>query len=61
MDKIGIGSILKVREDELFMVKDELFMVIGLDGRTIPPLLRLKSLRHGYTFLATEDDYELFC
>ena len=61
MDKIGIGSILKVREDELFMVKDELFMVIGLDGRTIPPLLHLKSLRHGYIFLATEDDYELFC
>ena len=54
MDKIGIGSILKGREDELFMV-------IGLDDRTIPPLLRLKSLRHGYTFLATEDDYELFC
>ena len=54
MNKIAIGSILKGRENELFMV-------IDLDDRTVPPLLHLKSLRHGYIFLATEDDYELFC
>ena len=54
MDKIEIGSILKGRGDELFMVTQ-------IDNRTVPPLLRLRSLRHGYIFLATEDDYELFC
>ena len=54
MDKIKIGSILKGRDNELFMVTK-------LDNRTVPPLLCLRSLGHGYIFLATEDDYELFC
>ena len=54
MDEIKIGSILKAKGGELFMVTK-------LDDRTIPPLLHLKSLKDGYIFLGTEDDYELFC
>lgn len=54
MDKVVIGSILR-DEDE------ELFMVLAVDVQTLPPSLQIKSLRHGYTFPGTEDDYELLC
>lgn len=54
MDEIGVGSILKARGGELFMV-------VNLDDRTVPPLLHIKSLKGGYVFLGTEDDYELIC
>jgi len=54
MDEIGVGSILKARGGELFMV-------VNLDDRTVPPLLHIKSLKDGHVFLGTEDDYELIC
>jgi len=54
MDEIGIGSILK-------SVEGTLYLVVGLDDRTIPPFLRLQTLDGKISFLATEDDYKLIC
>ena len=54
MDKVGIGSILKSFEGILYLV-------VGLDERTIPPFLKLQTLDGKVCFLATEEGYELIC
>lgn len=53
MDKIGIGSIVKDKYDEFFLIVEE-------REDCIPSLFILKSLKYGFSVVTTLEDEDFF-